>query len=163
MFYLFSQNNSGGYFEVDDNLCQHLFIEANNAEEAISIAEHLGCYWDGVDNGIDCPCCGDRWYRGCEEIDINKYKENGYYVSVYDGIYEDTVAEWNRRYGSYKSVVKPHFEPRKYMFGRIYIGSIKFDNIQEYAQFYANEFRDTTPCARIFYKNGEIKEVFTED
>lgn len=61
MFYGFNQNNSGGHFVVDDSLCHRLFIEADDKDEAISKAEELGCYWDGVDKGIDCPCCGDRW------------------------------------------------------------------------------------------------------
>ena len=44
MFYLFDQNNSGGSFVLNDKLCHRLFIEADSAEEAVSIAENLGCY-----------------------------------------------------------------------------------------------------------------------
>jgi hypothetical protein len=29
---------------------------------AISRASGIGIYFDGVSNGIDCKCCGDRWY-----------------------------------------------------------------------------------------------------
>ncbi len=61
MFYKFDQNNGGGYFVTDENLCHRLFIEADNEHEAIEKAEELGCYWDGVNRGLDCPCCGDRW------------------------------------------------------------------------------------------------------
>lgn len=60
-FYKFTQNNSFGHFEEDDKVCQFLYIEADNIAEAIYKAGELGCYWDGVKKGIDCPCCGDRW------------------------------------------------------------------------------------------------------
>ena len=69
-FYEFSQNNSGGSFVTDSKLCHRLFIEAKNEEEAIEIAESLGCYWNGVNEGLDCPCCGDRWYNSPDEIKI---------------------------------------------------------------------------------------------
>lgn len=159
MFYLFTQNNPGGVFMVNDKLCHRLFIEANSKEEAIYVAESLGCYWDGVSRGLDCPCCGNRWSKYCEEVNLEKFREDGYIVSIGDGIYHNTVAEWNKRYGSYKKVTKPHFETRKYMSGRAYVGSIKFDDIPEYAQFLANEYGNTTPDARIFYKNGDIEEI----
>lgn len=61
MFYEYKQNNSGGSFDVDDKLCNRLFIEADSAKIANRIAEGLGCYWNGVDAGLDCECCGDRW------------------------------------------------------------------------------------------------------
>jgi hypothetical protein len=61
--YEFNQNNSGGYFVTNENLCHRVFIEADNVREAIEKAEQLGCYWDGVNKGIDCSCCGDRWRK----------------------------------------------------------------------------------------------------
>lgn len=61
MFYIFNQNNTGGHFDVDENLCHRLYIEADTKSEAISKAEKLGCYWDGVLRGIDCPCCGVQY------------------------------------------------------------------------------------------------------
>lgn len=62
-FYKFNQNNTGGSFITDDKLCHRLFIEADNSDQAITRAESLGCYWNGVETGDDCPCCGDRWYQ----------------------------------------------------------------------------------------------------
>ena len=62
-FYEFSQNNTGGSFTVNDKLCHRLFIEAPSLNIACSIAEELGCYWEGVQGGIDCGCCGDRWSK----------------------------------------------------------------------------------------------------
>lgn len=73
-FYEFNQNNSGGSFDTDEKLCHILFIEAENVQQANKIAEGLGVYFNGCDNGIDCSCCGDRWYEadGYNEINLNK-------------------------------------------------------------------------------------------
>ena len=60
-WYYLRQNNSGGSFDVDDKLTQSLYIEAKDHREAGEIAINLGCYFDGVRNDMDCPCCGDRW------------------------------------------------------------------------------------------------------
>lgn len=59
-FYTFNQNNSGGRF--DENLGQFVIIEAASKDEANDKAESIGIYFNGVVNGEDCPCCGDRWY-----------------------------------------------------------------------------------------------------
>jgi hypothetical protein len=64
----FSQNNSGGSFDVDDNVCHRLFIEAEDEKSAFDIAESKGIYFDGVEKGIDCECCGDRWSSYCPEV-----------------------------------------------------------------------------------------------
>ena len=62
-FYDYRQNNSGGAF------CEpamYVIVEAPNPEIANGVAESKGLYWNGVDEGCDCPCCGDRWYpAGC--------------------------------------------------------------------------------------------------
>ena len=74
----FTQNNSGGRFIVDDKVCHRLLIEAESFNDAVKKAEELGCYWDGVAKGIDCPCCGDRWVTWDEEpIDLEFYKTEG--------------------------------------------------------------------------------------
>lgn len=73
-WYEFTQNNSDGYFVVDKNVCHRMLIEAASFDEAIEKAEKLGCYWGGVNNGLDCPCCEDRWNRYWEEaINLNNY------------------------------------------------------------------------------------------
>lgn len=61
--YEFRQNNSGGIFDINKDVCAYVYIEAPDAHTANNLAEmYAGIYFDGVDNGIDCPCCGDRWY-----------------------------------------------------------------------------------------------------
>ena len=64
-FYEFIQNNSGGSFvnSEKDGICEYVIIEALNANDANNRAEDIGLYFDGCDNDIDCPCCGDRWYK----------------------------------------------------------------------------------------------------
>ena len=61
-YFTFRQNNSGGSFIVNDKLDVNVIIAAANAEEANSKAQKIGIYFDGVEEGEDCECCGDRWY-----------------------------------------------------------------------------------------------------
>lgn len=64
-FYHYCQNNSGGTFVLDKEtgITHHVIIQAASAAEADAKAENIGLYWNGVDMGRDCHCCGDRWYR----------------------------------------------------------------------------------------------------
>jgi hypothetical protein len=63
-FYDFSQNNTGGKHHIDDEngIGPRVWIEAHSSTEANQLAEELGIYFEGVMNGNDCRCCGDRWY-----------------------------------------------------------------------------------------------------
>ena len=70
--YRFHQNNSGGYI-TDDVVIENpkqgfmvdydVYIHATSEDEANRIAESCGVYFDGVEKGKDCDCCGDRWTR----------------------------------------------------------------------------------------------------
>ena len=64
MWFEYSQNNSGGSHVYDDNrgLSEWVFIEADSAKEADEYAESIGIYFNGVDDDMDCGCCGDRWH-----------------------------------------------------------------------------------------------------
>jgi predicted NAD-dependent protein-ADP-ribosyltransferase YbiA (DUF1768 family) len=106
-FYEFNQNNSGGWFDVDDKLCHIVVIEADAYSEAKCKAEDIGIYFYGVDNERDCPCCGDRWDNYENKVDFKEFK-----------------------------------------------------TLEEYYQFMANEYGKTLPDVRIFYKNGEVKEIY---
>jgi hypothetical protein len=84
MFYTYRQNNSGGSFEINDAVTQFVIIEADNAAEANERAEAIGLYFDGVDEGLDCGCCGDRWsmsWGGDGEEEPELY---GKPVAIYD-------------------------------------------------------------------------------
>ena len=56
-YFKFRQNNSFGHF-VGTPL---VFVQADNATDANAIAQQNGIYFNGVADGIDCDCCGDRW------------------------------------------------------------------------------------------------------
>lgn len=102
-FFHFSQNNSGGYFDFELNkITHHVIIEAKNADHANFLAEEIGLYFNGCNSGIDCSCCGDRWYHACGEgddtaliygIPLEKYtdmwfgdKQPHTYVHYLDGV-----------------------------------------------------------------------------
>ena len=80
-------------------------------------------------------------------------------VEVYDGIYPDTKEKWNKRYGHYEIIERPKFVND---YGRTYKGRIKIKNIEEYAQFMADSYGWTIPDARIYYKDGTVKEIFSK-
>ena len=61
-WYTYHQNNSGGSFDIDRDVDQKVIIQASSASEADDLAQRIGIYFNGVDDGIDCDCCGDRWY-----------------------------------------------------------------------------------------------------
>ncbi len=65
--YSFRQNNSGGYY------CQpakHIIVkDARDEDHAHEIALGAGMYTNGVAAGMDCSCCGDRWYGVDDEYD----------------------------------------------------------------------------------------------
>jgi hypothetical protein len=116
-FYEFSQNNTGGSFDVDEHVCHRLFIEADDVTMATDIAINLGVYFNGVARDMDCPCCGDRWYEQWVDGISFPYK------------YSDTQI---------------------------------FDDVESYAQYLADDWGWTSPDARIFYKNGLMKEIFSK-
>ena len=57
-YFKFNQNNSFGHFSGTPLV----FIQADNAKAANAIAQDNGIYFNGVADGIDCDCCGDRWH-----------------------------------------------------------------------------------------------------
>jgi hypothetical protein len=117
-FYEFNQNNSGGYFIVNNLVSHTMFIEAKDWCDAVSKAEELGCYWNGVSAGLDCSCCGDRWNKPWDEEPME------FPIDFGDGKF--------------------------------------FRNIEEYAQFLSDKYGWTSPDIRIFYSDGNIKEVFSK-
>lgn len=158
-WYCFNQMNSGGYFVVNNKVCHRLFIEAESFDDAVEKAEELGCYWDGVSKNIDCPCCGNRWDKWDDDpVDLEKYKTEGYVVNVYDGISGGAKDLWEKKYRKYEVIKEPEFVSEG--FGKNYVGKIRFNNIEEYAQYLADEYGWTVPDARIYYHNGDVKEVF---
>jgi hypothetical protein len=64
-FFTFHQNNSFGTFEYDKEkgITCTVIIEVVDADDSVNRAENIGLYFEGVSDGSDCPCCGDRWSR----------------------------------------------------------------------------------------------------
>ena len=81
-FFLYRQNNSGGCFDQDENVDVNVIIEAKSEYESNRIAEDIGIYFDGVDKGWDCNCCGDRWSDSPD-----------YYDTIEEAL-EDTCTMW---------------------------------------------------------------------
>lgn len=61
-FYTYYQNNTGGRFKINDRVAKYVIVEAESPEKANEIATRIGIYFNGVEEDIDCPCCGDRWH-----------------------------------------------------------------------------------------------------
>lgn len=70
-WFQYTQNNSGGRFDVDDKVSNYVLIQAHNGTEADGIAEVVGIYFNGVEDGNDCECCGDRWDVCCRDKGTN--------------------------------------------------------------------------------------------
>lgn len=86
-FYEFQQNNSGGEFHFDEKagITHSVIVKADNREHAIDRAERIGLYFDGVDAGRDCACCGDRWYEPWKDYGTDEPMFYGKPVSAATG------------------------------------------------------------------------------
>lgn len=159
-FYEYSQNNSGGSFYVDENVCNQVFIEATNEKHANSIAKEIGIYFDGCAIGIDCSCCGDRWDDSPNEVDIEQYKDEGYPVDVSRSVL-NSEQHWFDLYGGFPRHAEPEWV-NLYGFIKRFEGSVYFDTIEQYAQFIANRWGSTVPDVIIHYLDGTKKKFFTK-
>jgi hypothetical protein len=70
MFFTFNQNNSGGHFTRNANVDHYVIVEATHWADASQRAQNLGIYFNGVNEGNDCECCGDRWYESNNGTDV---------------------------------------------------------------------------------------------
>jgi len=152
-FYEFSQNNSGGYFDVDDNVTHRVIIEAFSADEARAKIDPM------IENQSgSCSCCGDRWSTYyAEEVDFKRYDKKGYPVCVYTH-YKDYEKRYQTLYGQFKQIEKPTLSKEYTIMG--YRGKIAFKNLEDYAQFMANAYGWCTPDVIIHYLDGTKKQIF---
>ena len=67
MVYGFRQNNSGGYFTSPAEMI--IVVAAKNENHALETAGKAGLYLHGVQLGLDCECCGDRWSNYASEFE----------------------------------------------------------------------------------------------
>jgi len=163
-FYEFSQNNIGGSFVTDSKICHRLFIEADSVRDAIDKAEDLGCYWNGVDEGYDCECCGDRWYPSSDAVDLKRINKDwgGYEISEWVRENESSDDVLKNLISRYKGSVWTKGPDITKKYGTHVIeGRIQLDSIEQYAQIMADLYGWTKPDCRIFYKDGRVKEIYS--
>lgn len=98
MYYTYVQVDSYGDYHIDKKkgISEFVIIQAENSDEANETAERIGLYFDGVDSGRDCKCCGDRWVPATEDrasgfpevfgerVHIDNSKQRGY-IHYMDG------------------------------------------------------------------------------
>lgn len=118
MFYRFRQNNSGGHFTENEEITASVYIEADNTYEANKIAENIGIYFDGCHSGIDCDCCGDRWYEADDYSAIKSKEEMIEYIGW------NYKASWRKlkyaaivHHKTYGIIRFFHIEGMKYSYG----------------------------------------------
>jgi hypothetical protein len=96
LWFTFRQNNSGGHFDVDQFVAEYVIIQARDSFEACDIAEKIGIYFNGVEDGRDCDCCGDRWNNfitGTESPEIyGQLPDNEAAVRIYPHGAENPVS-----------------------------------------------------------------------
>ena len=137
-FYLYDQNNSGGSFIVDEDVTHRLLIEADSVEEANQKAVELGVYFDGCDEGMDCPCCGDRWYSGDEKT-----------FPLQFGIFSESEAiRIAEQLGGL--VVETKFKGQTKERQK----DVIFQTPESYLQYLADSYGWTDPDGYIYYKDG---------
>lgn len=99
-WYEYSQNNSGGWFDIrpEEGIGASVWVQARNYQEANSRAEAIGLYFDGEG---DCSCCGDRWSDKWDESGTTRepyiwasWREDAVFAHRYDGtFYKVTTVE----------------------------------------------------------------------
>ena len=155
-FYEFTQTNSGGYFDVDENVCHRVIIEAMDKKHTVALFEPM------IENQSgSCPCCGDRWSpEYADEIKLEEYKEKGYPIGVYSH-YKDAEKRWFKLYGEFPIIEEPTWQ-KKYG-SEEFSGKIYFETIEQYCQFISNAYGWTVPDVRIHFMDGTKKEIFKCD
>jgi hypothetical protein len=165
---MYDQNNSGGSFDLDENISHRVVIEAVSQSEARRKAKDLGIYFNGCDEGMDCPCCGDRWYDSPDDLSemIEKYgvESKKYYgISEYSG----TVEDMEKKYEGYdvrniKFVKKGTKGQNGHSssFSDKVEGELRFRNVDEYLQYMADQYGWLDPDIIVHYQDGS-KKTFT--
>lgn len=77
-FYVFSQNNSGGYFVKDENVAPEIIIEAT--EEVLAMARLDEILSQKPEYTNFCPCCGTR-YDSFDVDENHSFMDEGEHVT----------------------------------------------------------------------------------
>jgi hypothetical protein len=109
MFYTYSQNNSGGSFDIDHHfgITTYVIVEADSASDADERAEDIGLYFNGAG---DCDCCGNRWSPAAGWWD--DASDGDSVPSIWgEPVWEYTASNYRtRRTGENKPFVYVHFK-----------------------------------------------------
>ncbi|MGT2755391.1 DUF7296 family protein [Streptococcus ovis] len=117
-FYVFMQNNSGGYFVTDENIASEIVIEATDGNQAAKrLIEIVGQKPEYTEF---CPCCGSRWSPEYPDVytrywvtDEQKQEfeeeSNGRQAIFYPLEGEHRRIPW-MRYGMYEYLPHPEFD-----------------------------------------------------
>ena len=150
-FYEFDQNNSGGYFDVDENVCSSVIIEAQNEDEAIDILERIT-----GDQSPSCPCCEDRW-SSCNR----EFEPHAEGVFLYDEPNVNIPSKWNDKFGKFKRDEEPSWGKKHSLFK--FGCNVNISTVEEYADFLCRKQPNrTSPQIRILYLDGSKQEYFSE-
>lgn len=117
-FYVFDQNNSGGYFVTDENVASEIIIEATEEQQAVTRLNEIINQKPEYTNF--CPCCGKRWYPEYSDVYLRYWvsdeqyekfeaERDGHEAMFYPLEEEHRLIPWSR-YGMYNYLPSPNFE-----------------------------------------------------
>lgn len=158
-FYEFNQNNSGGIYDVTEDVTSVVIIEAYTEQQAVEILEPMI-----EDQSASCRCCGERWNTSyVEEVNLNyEWEVKTYYTS--EKTEQETEEEWYRLYGNLPYKVKPTKQQKNSYF--VFTTNIIMETIEQYAQFMCNNFGNSVdkgkPELILHYFGGTKKLFYTQ-
>lgn len=147
-WYEYDQNNSGGSFDDNEDVCVSVYIEASSLEEANAFADSLGIYFNGCDTGMDCSCCGDRWHEPWDNITF-PYR----YSSLSLEEAEKTGIEYKPTNWVQAGTDKP--DPNRY--------DLIFHSIGEYATYLLNKDSFGFRTKIYLYDRKRVKKVISKN
>tara|TARA_Y100001949_G_C15812604_1_gene254149 strand:+ start:168 stop:473 length:306 start_codon:yes stop_codon:yes gene_type:complete len=89
MIYSFNQNNSFGTYHGP--AITIIVVDAKDQSHALDTAKKAGLYLNGVADGVDCDCCGDRWHSYAYEHDTLQEAKDTALLLTSEYAVEDSV------------------------------------------------------------------------
>lgn len=146
-WYKYTQNNSGGYYDVNDKVSKWVFIERELESQADEFFSRLTC-----DASPDCACCGARWYGLDDELEFPFVE----FVDVYT-YKPDYKQEWERLYANLTKVGNEIKDSKFKYYGY----KVQFNTASEYARYLKNRWGEHSgkhDCV-LHYNEGHIEYV----
>ena len=147
MFYIYRQNNSGGYFDNNEKVGQYVIIERDSGFIADEFFETLV-----EDQSPSCPCCGWRWESTFDD-ELKFPITKAPYIYTHHKDYEN---KWKLKYGEFEITEQPSVVE---VFGtKQYRGIVNLNTVEDYAQYLVNN-GSFNPSVIIYYSNGDKKII----